>query len=335
MLGVGLIFLVLLAFIFLGFPIFMAAAIGGMLIPAMERQGYEKDYAVAVTAGSAMLSPIIPPSIAMILYSYYTGAPVSLMFLGGILPGVLIGLGQMIANFLLYKKRGYNIPLIKFSVKGLAVATYRSFWALILPFIILCGIVFGIVTPTESGVLAIVYGLIYGFFISRELKLSHLPRILLDSAVTTAVVMMTISAAGVLSNVLVRMHFQNEVLAFALNELRDPYIVTFFLMIVLLVLGCFLDPTVLIAMFGPTIFAVGNALGFDAVHYGVLMVVIMQVGAITPPVGTFLFIACGVAKLPLEKSIMPLAPFFLVIIIAIILMVFFPGLVTWIPGLFI
>ncbi|MDR1535984.1 MAG: TRAP transporter large permease [Planctomycetota bacterium] len=311
-----------------------AAAIGGMLIPAMEKQGYDKDYAVAVTAGSAMLSPIIPPSIAMILYSYYTGAPVGLLFLGGILPGILIGAGQMAANFFMYKHRKYDIPLTPFTCSGLVRAFYHSFWALIMPFIILCGIVFGFVTPTESGVLAIVYGLFYGFFISGRLRMAQLPGILLDSAITTSVVMMTISAAGVLSNVLVRMRFQNEVLALAMEVIQGPIAATLFIMAVLLVLGCFLDPTVLIAMFGPTIFALGNALGFDPIHYGVLMVVVMQVGAITPPVGTFLFIACGVAGLPLEKSVKPLMPFLLVIIAVILLAIFVPEIITLIPGWF-
>lgn len=310
-----------------------ASAIGGMLIPAMEKQGYDKDYAVAVTAGSSMLSPIIPPSIAMILYSFYTETPVSRLFLGGVIPGALIALLQMAVNAVAYRRRGYNFETGKFSFKNLAQTFVSSFGALIMPLIIVLGIILGLVTPTESGVLAIAYGLVYGFFISKELKLRHLPGILLDSAITTSVVMMTISAAGVLSNALVRMRFQNEVLDFAVNTLQNPYLATFFLMAVLLVLGCFLDPTVLIAMFATSILAIGNALGFDSVHYGVLMVIIMQVGAITPPVGTFLFISCGIANLPLEKSVKALAPYISVIMLVIITMIFIPQIITFLPNL--
>ncbi|GHS85820.1 C4-dicarboxylate ABC transporter permease [Synergistales bacterium] len=310
-----------------------ASAIGGMLIPAMEKQGYDKDYAVAVTAGSSMLSPIIPPSIAMILYSFYTETPVSRLFLGGVIPGVLIGALQMIVNSITYRRRGYTFESGKFSWALLGRTFISSFGALIMPLIIVCGIIFGLVTPTESGVIAIAYGLVYGFFISKELKLKDLPQVLLDSAVTTSVVMMTISAAGVLSNVLVRMRFQNEVLNFAVNTLQNPYLATFFMMIVLLILGCFLDPTVLIAMFATSILSIGNALGFDPIHYGVLMVIIMQVGAITPPVGTFLFISCGIARLPLEQSVGALSPYIFVILLVIIAMIFIPQIVTLLPSL--
>lgn len=309
-----------------------AAAIGGMLIPAMEEQGYDKDYSVAVTAGSSMLSPIIPPSICMILYSYYTEIPVGRMFMGGLLPGIIIGLMQMGVVYLEYKHRHYNIPRTRFSIKNLAKTFVSSFGALIMPLIILSGICFGIVTPTESGVIAIIYGLFYGFFITKSLKLKDIPGILVDSAITTAVVYMTIVGAGILSNVLVRLHFQAEVQAFAVNVLNSRFLVVVFLFLVFIILGMFLDPTVIIAMFASTVLAIGNSFGFDPVHFGVIMTIVMQLGAITPPVGTFLFISCGVAKLPMEKSIKPLIPYILVILLAMVLCFIIPGIVTWLPA---
>ena len=308
-----------------------AAAIGGMLIPAMEEQGYDKDYSVAVTAGSSMLSPIIPPSICMILYSYYTEIPVGRMFMGGLLPGIIIGLMQMGVVYLEYKHRHYNIPRTKFSIKNLAKTFVSSFGALVMPLIILSGICFGIVTPTESGVIAIIYGLFYGFFITKSLKFKDIPGILVDSAITTAVVYMTIVGAGILSNVLVRLHFQAEVQAFAVNVLNSRFLVVIFLFLVFIILGMFLDPTVIIAMFASTVLAIGNSFGFDPVHFGVIMTIVMQLGAITPPVGTFLFISCGVAKLPMEKSIKPLIPYILVILLAMVLCFIIPGIVTWLP----
>jgi len=310
-----------------------AAAIGGMLIPAMEKQGYDKDYAVAVTAGSSMLSPIIPPSIAMILYAYYTEVPIGQMFMGGLIPGIILGALMMGVVYLEYKWRKYDIPRTRFSVKNLLVHAWRSMGALLMPLIILSGICFGIVTPTESGVLAILYGLFYGFCITKTLKVKDLPGILIESAISTAVVYMTIAGAGVLSQVLVRLHFQNEVRDFAINVLQNPALVVAFLFGVFIILGMFLDPTVIIAMFAPTVLAIGNALGFDPIHFGVLMVIIMQLGAITPPVGTFLFISCGVAKLPMEKSIKPLLPYILSVAVIVILGFLVPEIVTWLPGI--
>jgi len=310
-----------------------AAATGSILIPAMEKEGYGRDYAVAVTAASAMIAPITPPSIAMILYAYYTAVPVAPLFLAGIIPGLMLAIFQMFVNGAMYRWRGYNIPTTPFSLKYLLITGYRSIGALIMPAIILVGITTGFVTATESGVLAIMYGLFYGMFITKKLKLHMLPDILLKSAVTSAVVMMTIAATGVLGNVFVRMHFQTQMLNFAINTLGTPYTATFFIMGMLIILGLFLDPTVLIAMFAVTVFSIGNAFGFDPVHYGIVMILVIQLGAITPPVGSFLFVACSIGNLPLEKSIMPLLPYIGVILILVLILLFFPILTTIIPSL--
>jgi len=310
-----------------------ASAIGGMLIPAMEKQGYDTDYSVAVTAGSAMLSPIIPPSIAMILYSFYTEIPVSKLFLGGIIPGVMICVLQMAWNRAEYSLRNYHIPTHAFSFKYLCKTLYCSLGALLMPLIIIIGIVSGIVTATEAGVIAIAYGLVYGILISKKLKWSDMPGILLESGVTTAVVMITISAAGALSNVLVRMRFQNSVQQFVVNGIGSPIAGSLFLMLIIFVLGMFLDPTVLIAMLSTTILSVGNAFGLDPVFYGVIMVIMMQVGAITPPVGSFLFVSCAIGKIPIDKVVKPLLPFIATVILTLLVCMLFPRLVTFLPGL--
>ena len=310
-----------------------ASAIGGMLIPAMEKQGYDKDYAVAVTAGSSMLSPIIPPSIAMILYSYYTEVPVSKMFIGGVLPGVTLAILQMIWNRIEYSRRSYDIPTTKFSIKHLCVTIYHSIGALLMPLIIIVGIISGIVTATEAGVLAIVYGLIYGFIVTKKLHVRDLPDIIISSAVTTAVVMITIAAAGALSNVLVRMRFQANVANFVVETIGSPFGGTLFLCFIIFILGMFLDPTVLIAMLAPTILSIGNIFGFDPIFYGVVMTIMMQVGAITPPVGSFLFVACGVGDLPIQKAVKPLIPFIITVLLTLVICFACPPLVTFLPSL--
>ncbi|MCL2618928.1 MAG: TRAP transporter large permease [Defluviitaleaceae bacterium] len=308
-----------------------AATTGSILIPAMEKEGYGKDYAVAVTAASAMIAPITPPSIAMILYAYYTGVPVALLFMAGIIPGLMLAVFQMFVNSAMYRWRKYDIPITPFSLKNLLYTGYRSVGALMMPAILIIGVTTGFVTATESGVIAIVYGLFYGFCITKKLKLEMLPKILLQSSITSAVVMMTIAATGVLGNVFVRMHFQTQVLDFALNTLGTPYLAVFFVMFVLIILGLFLDPTVIIAMFSVTVFTIGNAFGFDPVHFGIIMILVMQLGAITPPAGSFLFVACSIGELPLEKSIMPLMPYIGAILVLILVLLFIPPLVTLLP----
>ncbi len=311
-----------------------ASAIGGMLIPAMEKQGYSKDYAVVVTTSSSMMSPIVPPSIAMILYSFYTEVPVGKLFIGGFIPGLLLCAGLIAVNYFLYIKRDFHCQVEPFSLKNVFKSFIKSLGALTMPLIILVGILSGLVTPTESGVLAITYGIVYGMFITHTLKLKDLVPIIFESAKTTSVVMLIIAAAGILSNVLVRMHFQAEVLHLAVEVLQNPYLASLFLMAVFLVLGMFLDPTVLIAMFATTVLTVGKAFNFDPIHYGVLMVIVMQIGAIPPPVGTFLFISCGIGKLPLEKSVKPMMPYLIVIIALSMLLLFVPSLVTFLPNAF-
>ncbi len=301
-----------------------ASAIGSVLIPAMERQGYDKDYAVAVTASSATIGPIIPPSIAMLMYSYYTELSVGKLFIGGFIPGVLIGLGLMGVHAIYYRIRGYQIPVTPFSLKRVWKEGLASLGALIMPLIILFGIVFGIVTPTESGIAATVYGLFYGFFISKKLTWKKIPRILITSATTTAVVMITLSMAGVLSNVLVRMNFQRNVVELVVHTIQDKYLASLLIMLILLIIGCFVDPAVMIPMFASTLMAAGTAMGFDPIHFGVFMVIVMQIGAITPPVGTFLFISCSIAKIPLEESVKAMIPFTLVIIGVAVLVLFIP-----------
>jgi tripartite ATP-independent transporter DctM subunit len=311
-----------------------ASAIGSVMIPSMVKQGYDSDYAVAVTASSSMIGPIIPPSIAMIMYAYYTELSVGKLFLGGLAPGVLVGLGLMTVHSLYYRIRKYNLPATKFGIKNLVVTAARSVGALIMPMIILFGIVFGVFTPTESGIAASVYGLFYGFVISRKLTLRKLPKILIDSAVTTAVVMISIAMAGVLSNILVRLNFQNVLVQFAVEGIGDRYLASLVLMLLLLVLGCFIDVPVLIAMFSSALLAAGTAMGFEPIHFGVFMVITMQLGAITPPVGAFLFISCSIGKIPLEKSVKVMMPFFIVILIVTILVLFIPQLSLAVNSLF-
>jgi C4-dicarboxylate transporter DctM subunit len=310
-----------------------ASAIGSIMIPSMVKQGYDKDFAVAVTASAAVMGPIIPPSIAMIMYGYYTELSVGKLFLGGLIPGVLLGLGLMVVNFIVFQHRKYNLKRTKRSVKEILITGYRSTGALIMPMIIIFGIVFGFFTPTESGIAAAIYGLFYGFLISRELKWKRLPAVLIDSANTTAIVMIILAMAGIFSNILTRLQFQQVLIDNLVVPIQNPYLATLSIMLILIILGCFIDPSVLIVMFGSTVAAVGHHLGFEPIHYGVLMVIVMLFGAITPPVGSMLYISCSIAGIPLDKSVKVLLPFLTVQVAVMLAVLFIPGLTLWVNQL--
>jgi C4-dicarboxylate transporter DctM subunit len=290
-----------------------ASAIGSIMIPSMVKQGYDKDFAVAVTSSAAVIGKL---------------------FLGGLLPGVLLGFGLMLVNFLVFRWRKYDLARSKHSVKEIFITGYHSMGALIMPLIIIFGIVLGIFTPTESGIAATIYGLFYGFIISRELKWKRLPIILIDSANTTAIVMIILAMAGIFSNILTRLQFQQVIIEKFVTPIANPYLATLSVMCILVLLGCFIDPSVLIVMFGSTVAAVGSTLGFDPIHYGVLMVITMLFGAITPPVGSMLYISCSIADIPLDKSVRVLLPFLTVQVAVMLGVLFIPGLVLWVNQLF-
>ncbi len=305
-----------------------ASAIGTIMIPAMEKQGYDKDYAVAVTASSSAIGPIIPPSIAMIMFAYYTDLSVGKLFLGGLMPGIIIGVGLMIVNAVACRIRGYDPTPSRHTPAAIIMTLVRSLPALMVPVIIITGIVSGIFTPTESGAAAVIYGLIYGVA-SGNLKPARIGNVLLSAARTTAIVMIILAVSKVFANVMARVGFQEIVIQYIVEAIGNRYLATLTIMGLLIFMGLFIDPAVLITMFATTTAAVGAHLGFDPVHFGVLMVITMLLGAITPPVGSMLFVSCSIAKLPIEKSIRILLPFIAVLFAVAIAVLFVPQLVLF------
>ncbi len=306
-----------------------ASAIGTIMIPAMEKQGYDKDYAVAVTASSSAIGPLIPPSIAMIMFAYYTRQSVGKLFLGGLIPGVMVGVGLMIVNAVASRIRGYDPTPSRHTPAMIIMTFVRSLPALMVPIIIITGIVSGIFTPTESGAAAVIYGLFYGVA-SGNLKPARIPGVLLSAARTTAIVMIILAVSKVFANVMVRVGFQEIVIQYIVDTIGNRYLATLVIMMLLIFMGLFIDPAVLITMFATTTAAVGAHLGFDPIHFGVLMVITMLLGAITPPVGSMLFVSCSIAKLPIEKSIGILLPFIAVLFAVAIAVLFVPQLVLFI-----
>jgi tripartite ATP-independent transporter DctM subunit len=311
-----------------------ASAIGSLLIPSMVKQGYAKDFSVAVTASSATIGPIIPPSIPLILYGILTRQSIGRLFLGGVIPGLLIGFGLMGMNYIVCVKRNYIFRQEKTSVKGIIVSFFRSSGALIMPVIIIGGITSGLFTATEAGVIAVVYGFFFGMLITRSLKFNHIPKVLIDSATTAAIVMYIIAMATIFSNILSRLRFQHLVVDNLLSFTGDPTLAVLLIIVFLLFLGLFIDPTAVIVMFAPTLADAGAKLGFDPIHFGVLMIVVMLIGAVTPPVGSMLFISCSIAKISIEESFIVLVPFILVLILVALVVLFIPQTAVWLPRIF-
>ena len=311
-----------------------SSAIGSMLIPSMVKQGYDKDFSVVVTCTSSTIGPIIPPSIPFVLYGIYTRQSIGRLFLGGVIPGLMIGLGLMLMVHLVCLKRQYDFRQGRASIQKIIAAFFNSIGALIMPFIIIFGIISGVFTATEAGAVAVVYGLLFGLFVTRDLTLKDLPKILIDSAVMTATVMLIVSMATILSNILARLSFQDMMINSILSITDSPILSALLVMVLLLFLGLFIDATVVLIMFAPILSRLGQQLGFDPIHFGVLMVIVMLIGSITPPVGSMLFVACSIANISIEETFKILLPFFFVLVGVALITLFFPPVATFIPNLF-
>ncbi len=307
------------------------SATGTLLIPAMVKKGYPVEFSVCLTACASTMGPIIPPSILMILYGSLTGVSIGALFLGGVIPGVIIGLSLMAVAFLLCRWRGFGAPMEGGSLRHLGVSLRRAVWALLVPVIILGGILSGVFTATEAGVVAVVYSLVVGLFVLRTLRPSQLLGILVDSAVTAGMVMLIIGVASIFGYLLTRWHFQTLVLDALQSLSNSPGVILAEIMVFLIVLGGFVDVTPMLIMFGPALAVIGSALGYDPVHFGVVIVLTSLIGAVTPPVATLLFVSCGIAKIPLSRIVRPVWVFVLPLVVVAFLIAYVPPLVTAIP----
>ena len=301
------------------------AALGLIMIPAMVRAGYKPAFAAALMGTSGAIGVVIPPSITFVVYGSIADASIGTLFLAGILPGLLMGLGLMVTALLVGRKSDLK-TLPKASKKERWEAFKDAFWGLMMPVIILGGIYGGIFTPTEAAAVSVVYGLFVGVFIYKQIRLKELYTLLLDSVSTTATVMFITAAASLFAYVLTRARL-DVAISTALQEITGGSTIIFFIIvnIILLIAGCFLDSTSALYIFTPLFVPVANALGIDLVHLGVTMVVNLAIGLFTPPVGVNLYVACGVADVNLKgisKAVVPLLAASLLILL----------LVTYIPA---
>ena len=309
-----------------------AAGTGSVLIPAMVRSGYSRAFSAALTAAASTIGPIIPPSIPFVVFGVLASVSIGRLFLGGAIPGVLMGLYLMVAVYLIAKRRGYarGKPPTGAEVK---TAVWEAIPALLLPVIIIWGIVGGVVTPTEAAVLAVLYALFLGLFVYRELDWRALHRIFGEAALTTASVMFIVAAAALLAWVLTREQAGPALVRLVLSISTDPYIVLLVLNIILLILGCFLETLSLMILLVPVLMPLIKALGIDPVHFGVMFTLNLMIGLITPPVGMSMFIACRIAGIQITEFAREVWPFVAALVLVLLVVTYFPSVVLFLPNL--
>ncbi len=300
-------------------------AIGAILIPALIKHGYPTPYAAALQATSAELGVIIPPSIPMILYGVSAEVSVGELFIAGFGPGIFIGLSLMLFCYLYCKYKGWGKSDGDGRL-GVARATLQAGWALFMPVIILGGIYGGIFTPTEASAVAVFYALIVGGLIHREIKLADLQRILKKSVLSSAVIMFIIANAGLFAFLITRAGVPDAIGHWLQDILKSPAMFLLGINAALFFIGMFIETSAAIIVLAPILAPVAVHFGIDPVHFGLVMVVNLALGMITPPFGVNLFAACTVARISLDRIVVPLVPFVLVILACLMVITYVPGL---------
>jgi tripartite ATP-independent transporter DctM subunit len=310
-----------------------ASAMGSILGPEMEKEGYSREFGAAVNITAATTGLVIPPSNVLIVYSLASGgASIAALFLAGYIPGLLTGLFLMIVASFWAKKKGYKVGE-RSTFKQIFKALIDALPSLFMLVVVIGGIVTGIFTATEASAIAVLYSLILGF-IYKEINFPKIPQILLDSSATTAVVMLLIGASMSMSWALSYENIPQEISSGLLALSDNPIIILLIINLLLLFVGIFMDMTPAVLIFTPIFLPVITKLGLDPVHFGIIMVLNLCIGLCTPPVGSVLFVGVGIAKTSIEKVIKPLLPLFLAMILALFLVTYFPELSLWLPRQF-
>ncbi|GEN81901.1 hypothetical protein SLU01_02130 [Sporosarcina luteola] len=307
------------------------AAIGAILIPAMIAKGYSKEYASANQAVSGALGVIIPPSISLILYGVVAGVSVSDLFIAGVFPGLVIVVSLLIMAYVVSKKNGY-VGVEKSTPKEIFVSFRKSILALLMPVVILGGIYGGIFTPTEAAVVAVVYGFVVGVFIYKEINIKQLGKVLIDSAVTTSIVMIIIGTAGLFSFYVSITGIPDMIMSQISGITTNAIIFLLVINLVLLIAGMFFDGAAAILIFTPLFLPAAIAFGIDPIHFGVIIVVNLAIGLVTPPVGLNLFVAAQISGISFAKLSRAVLPFIVILIIDILIISYIPAISLWLPA---
>ncbi len=305
------------------------AGVSGMVMPEMLKKGYSKKFTVAVTAISSTIGIVIPPSIPMVVIAGILGLSTGRLFLGGIIPGIMLGIGQMGVSYILAKKEGIHKESERFDYKMIMKSAISSLPALIMPFIIVGSIVTGVVSPTEAGVVAVCYGLIVGGVIYRELKWKDILLCFRETIKTSGRIFIVIGAAKLYTVMLTTAGFDKWVSKIMLSFSTNPTVILSMILLIFFVVTMFMESIATLTLFMPVIYPVAMAVGIDPIHLSVLITIMIGVGLATPPVGMCIYVACDLMNMRVGNVIKTLTPYLLVTFIIIAILIAFPQLVLW------
>jgi tripartite ATP-independent transporter DctM subunit len=310
-----------------------AAMLSRVLIPEMTRKGYDKAFSTAVTACSALIATMIPPSIGLILYGVLANASIGRLFVAGLIPGVMMCVALMLVVKIVAGRRGYVPSRATTATLAELLRAFRgAFWALLIPFGIIAGLRFGVFTPTEAGAAAAIYATLIGMFIYRELTVAKLPQVILETVLLTAVVMMIISAANAFGFYLAWQQLPMRAAELVLGISREPIVFLLAINLFLLLAGMFMDGAMLLILLTPLLMPMVQAYGIDPVHFGILLVLNIEIGAVTPPVGIVMYTATSIAGVKIEDFAREALPLYAALVTVLLLVTFVPGLTLWLPA---
>lgn len=309
------------------------ASIGGILIPAMIEEGYEPDFSAAVTASSSTVGPIIPPSLPMIIAGTLTGLSVGKLFLAGALPGLLLGFSLMAVSYFISKKRNHpkgerkSLSFIWTTFKG-------AFWAIFMTFLILYGILGGVFTPTEASIIAVLYAIVVGKYVYKELSFKQIPRVMIESLRMTAAIMVLVGFANLFAWIMASEQIPQLIAKTILSISTNKILVILMINILLLFVGTFMETIAALVILFPVLLPVATGIGMDPLQFGVMAVLNLVIGLTTPPVGVCLFVAAGISKINLIQATKAILPFLAVSIAVLLLVSYVPAISLFLPSLF-
>lgn len=311
-----------------------ASALGTVLIPSMVKEGYDVEFSTAILATAATAGPIIPPSITMVVYGVTMGVSIGGLFLAGLIPGVIMGLAMMTMAYYFARKRNYPRNEKRATFRQVLKGSREAVAALILPVIILGGIMSGVFTATEAAAVAVFFAFVFGFFFFKTLKVKDIPRILINCAITSSVIMFIIGTANIALWFLATQQVPEKVASFFLSISSNPYVLMFIINILLLLTGCFMETGAAIILFAPILAPILINVGFHPLHVGFIFVFNLVIGMITPPLGICLFVGCTIARISVERLSRAIWPFVLILIAVLLIFSYFPSITMIVPRIF-